>query len=946
MAGPPKARLTSRRLRRAAMRGAGQIEPADGAIQGRVFLISANKPAGLWRLSAAPGPAGRPLPRPIMDLIRSALRSLRAHPLFSALVISLLALGIGANTAIFGVVNAVLLKPLPYPQPGDLVMVRKQAVGKAEALPGGGNFLPDIEFLGWTEAVPKSFRALAGYRNTTSTLQHGDGAVRVAAGFVTGEFFPMLGVTAWRGRLFGAEDVKPGAPMTAVLSYSAWQSRFNGADSALGEVVTIDDVPHTIIGVLPPAFEFTDPVQFWRPLQIRPNAPGQLSIQMTRVFGRLLPGTSLEIAQRELDAISKRFWESTQRGMMDGPMGGERRVMAAPGGGEQRVVAGPANGPAPAGGPAPGGERRVAAGGPGGGPGGPGGLPFANFTAQLVPLQEQLAQQSRTTLWLLLGAVGFVLLIACANIANLQLARAATRKRDSAIRAALGASPTRLALELLAENLVLALVGGALGIVLAWWGTKAMQVWLQDFLPRMTPVGVDFTVLGFGLLLAAVAGLAFGLAPAWQGSRVDLTETLKEGGHQSSAGGHRWRQGLVAFEIALALVLAINTGLLVKSIYKLYTADLGFRTSDVMTANLSLPRRYGTPGQQRDFAQRWLEAIRGLPGVKFAAVADAAPLTPYNQVMLVATAGGGAGGNRDASVNDAPRRTAIMSVSADFFRASGIALREGRYFAETDSAEAPKVAIVNEAYVKQYFPAGLPAGAQANLPFGGGPGGGGGGPGNNAPPTATIVGVVADVRPGGLDSAAQPLAYFPFTQNPRPRLSPVIQFTGDAATLSQAITKATHKLDAGLALDNPITLADQLARQNAPRRVTLLLTSAFAATAILLAAIGIFGVMSYTVTQRTQEIGVRMALGADQSTILAWMLRYGGVAIVAGLAVGLGLTLATGRLLKTFLVGITALDPAVIAAGVVGLGLVALLACFLPSLRATRVNPVEALRNE
>jgi putative ABC transport system permease protein len=285
---------------------------------------------------------------------------------------------------------------------------------------------------------------------------------------------------------------------------------------------------------------------------------------------------------------------------------------------------------------------------------------------------------------------------------------------------------------------------------------------------------------------------------------------------------------------------------------------------------------------------------------------------------------------------------AVMSVSPDFHRAAGIALKSGRLFEESDGAEAPRVAIVNESFVKQYYPQGLPAGAQVNLPFGGPQQGGG----NNAPPTATIVGVVADVRPGGLESAAQPLAYFPFAQSPRARMSAVVQFEGDSAALAQAITKATHKIDAGLALDNPTTIEDFIARQTAPRRVTLMLTSAFAATAILLAAVGIFGVMSYTVTQRTQEIGVRMALGADQPAILRWMLRYGGMAVVVGLTAGLGLTFATSRMLKSFLVGITALDPAVIAAGVAGLGLVGLVACFVPSLRATRVNPVEALRNE
>ncbi|MBI5423671.1 MAG: ABC transporter permease [Opitutae bacterium] len=958
-----------------------------------------------------------------MDLLKTALRALRAQPLFSALVIGLLALGIGANTAIFSVVHAVLLKPLPYPQPGELVMVRKPPRDPAANLPGGGDMMPDNEFLGWIEAVPKTFRALAAYRNNASTLLRGDGAVRVPTAAVTGEFFPLLGVSAWRGRLFGADELKPGAPMTAVLSYSAWQSRFNGADSALGEVVTIDDQPHTIIGVLPPGFEFTDPVQFWRPLQLAPNAPGQLRIQMVRVFGRLLPGTTQDTARRELDELSARFWGNLSTGFIDnGPADGGRRaanpppdapangnvaatrtVVAPPTSNAEpaapnadglprgvslqlppgadpndprvkaaiasalaqrqaapssesapvvtRVVAEPAAAPtserraepavSPAA-PGPAVERRIAS-GPGSAPaGGPPRLqlPFADSKAQLVTLQEQLARQSRATLWLLLCAVGFVLLIACANIANLQLARAAARRRDIAVRAALGASPTRLAGELLAENLLLALLGGAAGLVLAWWSTRVLQVWLVDYLPRVNPVGVNVTVLGFALGLAALAGVAFGLAPAWQGMRVDLLETLKEGGTQASRGGSRWRQALVAFEIALALVLAINTGLLVRSIYKLYSTDLGFRTGDVMTANLSLPRRYGTPAQQRDFTQRWLENIRALPGVKTAAVTDLPPLSPYAQMVLTASAQGSTG-NTNASVNSAPQQMAVAAASPEFFSATGIALKQGRVFTDQDGAEAPPVAVVNEAFVKQYYPQGLTLGAQITVPSLA-PGTRRGQPA----PTAAIVGVVADVRPRGFESTAQPLAYFPFAQQPRARVTAVVHFTGDAATLSRLITQATHKVDAGLALDNPSTLEAQINRQNAPRRITLFLTSAFAATAVLLAALGIFGVMSYTVTQRTQEIGVRMALGADTATILRWILGYGGAAIGVGLAAGLALTFATSQLLSTFLVGITALDPVVIATGVLALGLVGLLACWFPARRATRVNPVDALRTE
>ncbi len=869
-----------------------------------------------------------------MEILKSALRSLRAHPVFSVLVVVLLALGIGANTAIFGVVHAVLLKPLPYPEPGDLVMVRKLPRDAGVQVPGNGDMMPDNEFLAWTEAEPKSFRALAAYRNNTATLQLGDGAVRVTAANVTGGFFPMLGVSAWRGRLFGADDLKPGAAPVTVLSHAAWQSHFNGRDDVLGQIVKLDDVAHTVIGVLPPAFEFTDPVQFWRPLPVTPNAPGQLRIQMVRVFGRLLPGTAPGVARRELEGLSEDFWNNLAAGFGGpGPQGAGPGGAPVPGG-QPRGVGGPGG---------PGGPVREVTGGPPTGSRGPGGgfrLPFADATTQLVTLQEQLVKQSRTTLWLLLGAVGFVLLIACANIANLQLARAAGRQRESAVRAALGASPARLAAELLAENLLLALAGGLAGVLLAWWGTQGLQAWLGNFLPRINPVGVSTPVLGFAVLLAVAAGLGFGLAPAWSGSRINLLETLKEGGHQSSPAGHRWRQALVALEVALALVLAINTGLLVKSIYQLYATELGYRTGDVLTADLALPRRYSTPAQQRDFAARWLAALGGLPGVRMAALTDAPPLSPYQQIMVIATVEGSTA-NTNASASTAPQTVAVASATPEFFRAAGIALRSGRSFTDQDGAEAPPVAIVNEAFVKQYYPRGLTLGAQISAPVNAVPGAHA-----TQPATAAVVGIVADIRPRGFESRAQPMAWFPFAQQPRARVSAVLQFEGDAGPLARAVTQATHQVDADLALDQPSTLEDQITRQTAPRRVTLILTGAFAATAVVLAALGIFGVMSYTVTQRTQEIGVRMALGADAGNILRWMLRYGGLAIGAGLAAGLVLTFATGRLLASLLTGVTALDPAVIALGVLVLALSGLAACLLPALRATRVNPVDALRGE
>ena len=944
-----------------------------------------------------------------MEILASAARSLRAHPLFAALVIALLALGIGANTALFSVVHAVLLKPLPYPEPGQLVLARKPPRDAAATIPGGGDQMPDNEFLAWTEAVPKSFRSLAAYRNATSTLQLGDGAVRVPTAAVTGEFFPLLGVSAWRGRLFEPADLKPGAPATTVLSYTAWQSRYAGDEAVLGQIVKIDDTAHTIIGVLPPAFEFIDPVQFWRPLQIAPSAPGQLRIQLVRVFGRLLPTTTIDAAQRELDDISERFWNNLSSSLLPPPSPAApppaptasaapapsevptKKVELPPGARVQlppgadindpaiqralaaalasrganasdgnvtfRRVEAPANATpasvptdaptpaavtpppvtpaaAPSAAPAPSATARPAATAP------RIQLPFAGTASQLVPLQEQLVRQSRATLWLLFAAVGFVLLIACANLANLQLARTAARRREIAVRAALGASPLRLAAGLLAENLLLALAGGALGVLLAWWGTLALSAWLADYLPRLNSFAPDATVLGFAVLLATLAGLAFGLAPAWQGARVDLLETLKESSAQSSPRGARWRQALVALEVALALVLAVNAGLLARSIYQLYSTDLGYRTADVMTANVSLPIRYATPAAQRDFVDRWLAQLRALPGVKSAAVTDLPPLSPYSQVVLSVTAQGSSAAN--ASVNNAPQQMAIGAVTPDFFAATGIALKQGRFFTDQDGDGAPLVALVNEAFVKQYYPQGLTLGAQLAVPTRAAPRGSP----NQPPSTAAIVGVVADVRPRGFESTAQPLAYFPVAQQPRQRLTAVVHFTGDAATLSRLLTQATHRVDTGLALDQPTTLEAQLARQTAPRRITLALTAGFAATAVLLAALGIFGVMSYTVTQRTPEIGVRMALGADAGMILRWILGYGGGAILAGLAAGLALTFATSRLLATFLVGITALDPLVLTAATAALALVGLFACLWPARRATRVNPLAALRHD
>lgn len=860
-----------------------------------------------------------------MSLVSHAFRSLRAHPVFSASLIVLLALGIGANTAIFGVVHAVLLQPLPYPDPGHLVVVRKLAKEGAPTPPGGGDFMPDNEFSAWQETPPSSVLQLAAYRSGTVTWQRPEGAIRATSASVTGAFFQMLGLTAWRGRLWQPTDFKAGATPVAILSHALWSSRFNRDDGVLGQIVTLDDVAYTVIGVLPPSFEFVDPVQIWRPLVLTTaGQPGQLRIQMVRAFARLRPEVDASVAQQELDRLSQAFW-----GTLSSSLGAPR-----PGG--------PGPGPAPTLAPPPAsaptdtrGGAVIAGVGPSRPP--PLRLPFADSATLLLPLQEQLARQARTTLWILLGAVGFVLLIVCANVASLQLARATGRRRDAALRAALGASPGRLAAELLAENLLLALLGGALGLLLAWWGTQALQVWLAGVLPRINPVGLNGPVLAFAFGIATVAGLGFGCGPAWRGSRVDLLDTLRDGGVNVAGGSSRWRHGLVALEMALALVLAVNTGLLLRSLLTLYRQPLGFRTEDVMTAHLALPRPYATAAQQRDFASRWVAALRGLPGVSSVALADAPPLSQYSQIAVTVTSGSST--SATGTAGRPPPTMAVASVSADFFTTAGIPLRSGRWFSDADGPDQPAVALVNEAFVKEYYPEGLPTGAQINIPASPQAG-----PSHGAPATATVVGVVGDIRARNLETAPQASAYFPFLQQPRPRLSAVIRFTGDAASLSQAITTTTHKLDANLALDAPTTLAEQLSRQTAPRRVTLVLTGAFAGAAILLAILGLIAVSTYTVAQRTREIGVRLALGAQQRTVVGLILRSAAGSLLLGLVVGVGLTFATSRLMHAWLTGVTTLEPAVVVGAALGLALLGLLACAVPAFRVTRINPVTALR--
>ncbi|HYC70633.1 MAG TPA: ABC transporter permease [Opitutaceae bacterium] len=840
-----------------------------------------------------------------MHAFTQAFRQLRAHPGFNALIVALLALGIGANTTMFSLIHAVLLKPLPYPKPGELVLIRKQPTATAAQGPGRGELVTDKEFLAWTEAGAPSFQAFAAYTTARATWRQAASAEIVQTARVTDGFFPLLGVRAHRGRLPSAEDARAGADPVGVISYGLWQDRFAASDAILGQTLTLDGEAMTVVGVLPPSFQFSEPAQVWRPLTLHeaagagPGGAHRVSIALVRVLGRLQPGADLAAAQDQLNLISQRMWDGT------------RAPDPGPG-------AAPGDAPPPV-------SRMMAA--------------FAK-PVQLVPLRESLAGAVRPTLWLLAGAVGLVLLIACVNIANLQLARATVRRHELAVRTALGASRAQLARGLLAESLLPAFLGGALGIGLSFWGVHLARSLLGAQLSRVAPVEVNLTVAAFTLLLAAVTGLVFGLAPAWSVRRIAPQDALHTGGRTGtgSPGRNRWRHACVALEIALALALVANAGLLLKSYLRLRAVDLGFRT-DVLTVALPTSENL-RPNQMRAFdeaterriaarareaADRYQEALDAIPGVRRAALADHTPLSQFSMMMMINIEGY----TPSATAPEPP--LSASSVGPGYFEVLGLALRDGRYTNAGDGQGAPLVVVVNEAFARRFFPGQSVLGRRVASPAH---------PGERA----TVVGVVANERRSSMDTDPQAQLYFPFAQWPATRLAALIEYEGDPDAVSAAVLASLRKLQPELAFDVPQTLEERHDRMLAPRKLVMALLLGFAGAAVLLAALGIFGVMAYTVAQRTHEFGVRMALGADRGRVLRHVLRGAGLAIAIGVAGGVALGLGTSRLLESMLFVVSRHDPIVLAGAAGILALVGLAASLVPALRAARVNPIEALR--
>jgi putative ABC transport system permease protein len=799
----------------------------------------------------------------MLSTVRHALRSLRRAPAFTLAAVATLALGIGANTAIFSVVNGVLLDPLGYPDPDRLVIVwgRHTTIGQETAS------LPD--FLDWRSGA-RSFETLAAMTHTRFNLT-GSGEPEVVRGALTTTgLFRAFGVVPSVGRGFREDEERSGSPRVAMLGEGYWRRRFGGHGEIVGRRILLSGVPHTVVGIVPEAVRLEQPVEVWTPLAT--DSTRHRRADFLTVFGRLRQGVTRERAQEEMTMIAGRLEAQYPESN-------------------------------------------------------------ANWGAEVVSLREQMVGEIRPALLVFMGAVGLVLLIACANVANLMLARVAGRSREMTVRSALGASRSRLAGELLLESVMLGLLGGGLGLLLALWGIEALRSLQPGTIPRVEEIGLDLRVLGFALALSVFTGALFGLAPLWRLGRRDFGDGLTEGsrGVAGGSGIHRARSALILGEVALAFVLLAGAMLLLRSFDRLQQVDPGFSADRVLTARVTLPRmKYADDGKWLAFGERLLARAGAQQGVSSAALVSDAPLgdsPPYWGFEIQ-----GAEAPRDGSVQDA----AVFTTSAAFFETLRIPLVEGRFYDATDRAGGEAVVVINRAMARRFWGSTRAIGARITL-------------GDPADPDAqwlTVVGIAGDVRHERLSDQAYPQIYLPFQQAPTRSMVLAVRAEGDPASLVPAIRRALAELDPDLPLANVTTLEERKAASLARPRVNAAVLGGFALAALVLAAVGIYGVVAYGVVQRTRELGIRMALGAGGGTLLRMVIRQGMTPVVAGMLLGLLGALAGGRVLRTLLFGVGTGDPATFVLVTFFLIAVALAASYLPARRAARSDPMVALRND
>ncbi|HEV8138001.1 MAG TPA: ABC transporter permease [Pyrinomonadaceae bacterium] len=791
--------------------------------------------------------------------IRYGLRSLMKRPAFTVVAVITLGLGIGVNTAIFSVINAVLLRPLPYANPERLITFRSNQSA------------PDLADV---EAQSKTISRFGGMVMQPLAYTAGPEPIQFQIGQVTGGFFETLGVQPQIGRYITTEDDKVGAPFVVVLGHDLWVKQFNRDAQIVGKTIPLSGNVYTVIGVMPASFIAPrDTTEAWTPVHVsNPLAANFRGVHFLRTYGRLADGVSLDQARAEMTVIDKNL-----------------------------AAQYPADN--------------------------------KNRSSVLFGLHERIVGDSRRLLLILFAAVSFVLLIACANFANLLLARAAEREREFVIRGALGAGRWRLIRQLLTESVLVSLAGGAIAVVLAIWGTSLLVALKPENLPRLREIGVDNRVLVFTLGVSLLTGLLFGLLPAWSASRSGVGEALKEGGRSSTAGGarQRLRSTFVVVELAVALVLLVGAGLLIKTFWKLRSVESGFNPDHLITMRIELPEtRYKDVAPQTRFRTQILAGMNSLPGVHAAMVSEL-PLSgdSLDHDFVIE--------NRPPIAPGDEPSLESRSVLGDYFNVMQIPLHAGRDFGPQDLTEnAPLVGIANEELVRQYFQNEDPIGKRIRWAR------------NPQIEWITIVGVVGDVKHFGLDLPEQPALYSPYTQiNPWKRwMSIAARTDGNPNAMSQSIKQEIWKVDSQLPVTRVETMSEMAAESFASRRFNMSLLTLFAGLALILAAIGIYGVMSYAVTQRTQEIGIRMALGARTFDVLRLVLRNGMTLVLIGIALGLAGAFALTRLMVTLLFGVTPTDTLTIGLVSVVLIGVAFLACFIPARRATKVDPLVALRYE
>lgn len=826
----------------------------------------------------------------LLQDVRHGFRMLTKSPLFTIVAILALALGIGVNTAIFSVVNVMLMRPLPFPQPDQLMAIwttnAKRNSNRATTAP------PD--YRAWKEN--KSFDQIGAYFLDDFNISATDQAERVRGANVTANLFPLLHVTPELGRLFTPQEEEFGQHRVVLLSHALWQRRFGSDPNVVGKPVTLNAESYTVVGVLPADSwlrQARQKAELWVPMAFEPGSNmNTRNNYFLRVIGRLKPGADISAAQSEMNTISMRLSQEFKENQ--------------------------------------------------------------GLGARIVSLAEDTVGDNSSTLLVLMGAVGFVLLIACANVANLLLARAAAREKETAVRIALGASWIRLMRLWVTENLWLSLIGGALGLILAYVGLQIILALAPENLSRDAIIArgvnipIDYRVLVFTLLLSVLTGIIFGLLPALQAMNPNLTKALKESarGSTDSTRSRRIRGTLVVSEVALALILLIGAGLMLKSFMHLQSINPGFNSANLLTAQIALPDLKYKEGEQRSaFFQRAMERISALPGVQAAGATTSLPMSNESWGKQFSIEG-----RQPPATLDQVEAVEYRQVTPDYFKAQGVPLLKGRFFTDQDTKNSPDVVIINDAVARTFFPNEDPIGKRIwtgppesllspqLLPPGG------------RFPRMTIVGVVGDVLSYGVNRPIEWEVYAPHMQGggniPLPKMYLSVRTTGDPLALAGALRNEIRSIDPDQPVSDIRTMDQRLNDSLWQPRFNMLLLTIFASVAVLLAAIGIYGMISYSVTQRTSEIGIRVALGAQRSDVLKVVMKQGLIISLIGIVIGLGAAFALTRVLSTLLVGVSSTDLTIFGAVTFLLLLITLLGTFIPARRATKIDPIIALRAE